>query len=190
MYRFITMSLLIVLLGFTLGRTQSHAAAPKPPRDDLHPSVEMQKLFDVFVGTWRVRESFEISALQQGKARRGTASFRSGPGFSLIEDYNSDGSAGALRFLALTWWDRQDKVYRFLTCANDDGCAVGGRSKWEGNAFVNSWQEKTNGRIVSFRDSFRDISHKRFQLVSEGSADGKMIWRVITKYERVTENLR
>lgn len=65
-----------------------------------------------------------------------------------------------------------------------------GTSKWEGNAFVNSWQEETNARIVSFRDSFGDISRKGFQLVSEGSSDGKMIWRVITKYERLTENLR
>jgi hypothetical protein len=183
------MSLLIALLGFTLGRTQTHAAAPKPPSDDFHPALEMQKIFDAFVGTWIVSESFEISASQQGKNRRGTASFRSGPGFSMIEDYKSDGSAGPLRFLALIWWDRQDKVYRFLTCANDDGCAVRGTSKWEGNAFVNSWQEETNGRIASFRDSFQDISHKGFRLVSEGSADGKMIWRVITKYER-TEDLR
>lgn len=93
MYRLITMSLLIILLGFTLERTQkSHATAPQPPSDDFHPSPEMQKLFDAFMGTWRVSENFEISASQHGKHRRGTASFRSGPGFSLIEDYNSDGS--------------------------------------------------------------------------------------------------
>jgi hypothetical protein len=67
----------------------------------------------------------------------------------------------------------QDKAYRFLTCANDDGCAERGTSNWEDNAFVNSWQEEMNGNLARFRDSFQDISSGSFKLVSEGSIRGK-----------------
>jgi hypothetical protein len=185
-YRVVIKATLIVLLSVTCAQPQkSDVAAPKSASVEFHPSPEMQKLFDAFVGSWRVSESFEISTSRQGKTRKGTASFRTGAGFSLIEDYNSDGSAGPLSFLALIWWDRQEQIYRFLTCANSDGCAPRGTSRWEGNKFVNSWVEKVDGKSATFKDSFVDISPSSFRLVSEGSADGKTIWRVITKYERV-----
>ena len=190
MGRVLTVVALLVLLGSTCGHAQKSAAAPKSLSGGFQPCPEMQKLFDAFLGTWRVSESFEISSSHQGKTRQGTASFRSGPGFSLIEEYKSDGSAGPLRFLALIWWDQSDKVYRFLTCANNDGCAARGTAKWEGNALVNSWQEETNGSLASFHDSFQDISANGFRLVSEGSASGKTIWRVITRYERSLTNIQ
>jgi hypothetical protein len=56
-------------------------------------SPKCRKLRDAFVGKWKVTESFEVSASTQGKTRQGTASFRLGPGASLIEDYQSNGSA-------------------------------------------------------------------------------------------------
>lgn len=188
MSRFVTNSTLLFLCVVTLLPVQqSGAITPKPVSAEFRPGPEMQKLFNAFVGNWQVRETFEVSASQQGKTRQGSASFRPGPGFSLIEDYNSDGAAGPLKFLALIWWDQQDNVYRFLTCANNDGCAVRGTSKWESNALVNSWQQETNGRLASFRDSFQEISPAGFRLVSEGTAGGKTIWRVITKYDRIPE---
>src|SRR5215831_18045869 len=101
-YRFVITAALMVLLSVTWVHPQkSDLAAPKSPSAEFRPSPEMQKLFDAFVGSWRVSESFEVSASRQGKIRKGTASFRTGPGSSLIEDYESDGSAGALKFLAL-----------------------------------------------------------------------------------------
>jgi hypothetical protein len=151
---------------------------------DLRPSAEMQRLLDAFRGDWTVSESFEVSESRQGRTRQGTASFRAGPGFSLIEDYKSNGSAGELNFLALLWWDESAKVYRLLTCANNDGCEVRGTAQWEGNRLVNSWDEEINGKKVALTDSFEDISPSGFRLVSEGSADGKIVWRVITKYTR------
>src|SRR3981081_1028622 len=104
-------------------------------------SPEMQKLIDAFVGDWVGSENFEVSASRQGQTRQGTASFRAGPGFSLIEDYKSNGSAGELNFLGILWWDQPTRVYRLLTCSNNDGCQVRGNAKWEGNALVNSWEE-------------------------------------------------
>jgi len=178
-----------MLLGVT-GRhpQQSDGAAPKAPSGAFQPSPEMQKLFDTFTGSWRVNESFEVSASHQGKTREGTASFRAVPGFSLIEEYDSDGSAGLLKFLALIWWDRQDQIYHLVTCANNDGCAARGNAKWEDSRFVNSWVEKIDGKTITFRDSFVNISPSSFRLVSEGSTEGKTIWRVVTRYERLKQS--
>jgi muconolactone delta-isomerase len=165
-----------------------HSRTTKTVRAMLQLSPEMQELYDAFVGTWNVSEVFEVSASRQGKTRQGTASFRLSPGASLIEDYKSDGSAGELSFLALLWWDKSARVYRVLTCANQDGCELRGTARWHGHTLVNSWQEDVNGKRATFNDSFVDISLSGFRLVSEGSIDGKRIWRVVTKYTRLGQN--
>jgi hypothetical protein len=59
-----------------------------------------------------------------------------------------------------------------------------GTAKWQGDDFVNTWQETVEGKTAMFSDSFGQISGSSFQLVSEGMSDGKIIWRVITKYQR------
>jgi len=186
MNKIVTMTALIVLLGVSPGRSQQPGATvPKSASSDLRPAPEMQRLLDAFVGSWHVNESFKVSASRQGKTRQGTATFRAGPGYSLIEDYRSTGSAGTLSFLGLLWWDESAHIYRLLTCANNDGCQLRGTAKWEGKELVNSWEEKVDGKTARFKDSFVDISPSSLRLVSEGSADGKTIWRVITIYERV-----
>ena len=175
---------LIVLRG-VWHSPQPDATPPRSASSDLRPGPEMRRLLDAFVGHWRVKESFEVSTSRQGKTRQGTATFRAGPGYSLIEDYKSTGSAGTLHFLGLLWWDESAHIYRLLTCANNDGCQLRGTTKWEGKELVNSWEENVDGKTARFKDSFVHISRSSFRLVSEGSADGKTIWRVITIYERV-----
>jgi len=159
--------------------------APLSLGSEVESSSEMQRLIDAFRGNRVVRETFEVSASRQGETRQGTASFRIGPGFSLIEDYKSGGSAGSLRFLALVWWDETAQVYRLLTCANNDGCGMRGTVKWQGKELVNSWEQVVDGKTARFKDSFVDIQPSSFRLVSEGSSGGKTIWRVITEYTRV-----
>ena len=76
--------LLVILAVLSLGwarlKESSEAFPASPASLKPQSSPEMQKLFDAFRGEWAVNESFEISASQQGKARRGTASFRMGLG--------------------------------------------------------------------------------------------------------------
>jgi hypothetical protein len=170
---------MIVANGPINGLTTPNVGGPRP-------SPEMQKLFDAFQGNWNVVENFEISASCQGRSRTGNASFRSGPGSALIEDYASDGFAGPLRFLALLWWDPSAREYRLLTCANNDGCRLRGSAKWQGQVLVNTWTEAENGKTATFRDSFEDISPSGFRLVPEGVSEGKTIWRVTTQYTRST----
>jgi hypothetical protein len=150
----------------------------------LHPSAEIQRLLKAFAGQWSVSENFEVSASNPGRTRQGRATFTVGPGFSLIENYRSNGSAGDLRFLGILWWDPKSNTYPFFTCANDQGCAVRGSARWEGNNLVNTWEEEVNGKQVAFKDSFVDISPASFTLISEGVSDGTPVWRVVTKYVR------
>src|SRR5262252_2398528 len=186
MNKIVTMTALMVLLGVSSGRSQEPGATvPKSTSSDLRPAPEMQRLLDAFVGNWHVNESFEVSASRQGKTRQGTAAFRAGPGYSLIEDYKSTGSAGTLHFLGLLWWDESAHIYRLLTCANNDGCQLRGTTKWEGKELVNSWEENVDGKTARFKDSFVHISRSSFRLVSEGSTSEGTIWRVITEYTRI-----
>lgn len=178
---------LLVMLSWAWGKPQKTGKASARPSavPGLEPSPEIERLLKAFAGTWRVNEDFEVSASKQGKTRRGTATFREGPGFSLIEDYTSNGSAGELHFLGVLWWDANSQAYRFFTCANNSGCDARGVAHWEGNNLVNTWEEEINGKKVSYKDSFINISPSSFTLVSEGIADETTTWHVTTRYTRL-----
>jgi hypothetical protein len=166
------------------GQPQRADGSDTKSETGIHPSPEMERLLNAFVGKWAVKETFEVSASKRGETREGTATFRAGPGFSLIEDYQSKGSGGALHFLALFWWDPKSQLYPLLTCANNNGCELRGTARWEGRNLVNSWEEETEGRKISFKDSFLDISPSSFTLVSEGLDNGTAVWHVTTKYTK------
>ncbi|HZQ25694.1 MAG TPA: hypothetical protein VFA89_23085 [Terriglobales bacterium] len=174
-------------LGWGAPRAGGNSNITGSTASRLQPSPEMQKVLKAFVGNWRVNETFEISESRKGETRQGTAALRSGPGFSLLEDYNSNGSAGELHFLGILWWDSGSQLYRFFSCANTSGCESRGVARWEGESLVNRWDEDIKGTKTSFRDSFTDITPSSFRLVSEGLADGKVVWRVVTLYERTPE---
>jgi hypothetical protein len=180
------LTLLAISCGAWGQPQKSHASETKRPAEtELDASPEMERLLKAFVGEWLVKEAFEVSSMK-GRTREGTATFRAGPGFSLIEEYRSNGSAGDLRFLALLWWDPESQVYRFLACANNDGCRLRGTAKWEGTSLVNTWEEEIEGKKMSFQDSFLDISPSSFTLVSEGLGDAGDVWHVTTKYTKQT----
>jgi hypothetical protein len=182
------LTLLVISCG-AWGQPQKSDASDNTKRSAesrVRASPEMGRLLNAFVGKWVVKETFEVSASKQGRTREGTATFRAGPGFSLIEEYRSNGSAGDLRFLALLWWDPKSQVYPLLTCANNDGCRLRGTARWEGMNLVNTWEEEIEGKKISFKDSFVDISPSSFTLVSEGLGDGTAVWRVTTKYTKQT----
>jgi hypothetical protein len=181
-------AILIMLIACAAGSAQSEkpmdSSAKQSSRTQLEPSPEMDKVLLTFVGNWKVSERFEVSASKQGRTRQGQATFKTGPGLSLVEDYHSDGTAGELRFLGVLWWDPKSSIYQFFTCANNGGCSVRGTAQWDHNDLVNTWEEEVNGKKTVFRDSFLDISPGSFTLVSEGVSDGVLMWRVVTKYVR------
>ena len=187
MKRFAVLTIFAIALVSTSGmcqksdKTDAHTDAASP---SLNPSAEIDRLLKAFGGDWNVSEDFEVSASKQGQSRQGYATFTAGPGFSLVENYRSSGSAGDLSFLGILWWDPKSNAYPFFTCTNDNGCNIRGNARWEGKNLVNTWQEEVDGKQATFKDSFVDISPASFTLISEGVSDGSPIWRVVTKYVR------
>jgi hypothetical protein len=53
------MVLAILCVGWTRSKESQEAVAARPVEVELHPSPEMQKLFDAFLGDWEVSENFE-----------------------------------------------------------------------------------------------------------------------------------
>lgn len=68
-------------------------------------------------------------------------------GLTLICQGHSNGSAGELSYLIAIWWEKEAKLYRFLTCFNDAAkpCVVRGTARWEGETFVNEYEETVDG---------------------------------------------
>jgi hypothetical protein len=180
--------LAVACLIFSAGLIEAQVSAPSkaspPVVSRLQPSPQVNKLLDAFAGDWSVSESFEVSATEQSRTRQGSCTIRETPGFSMLEECKTNGSAGELRFMAILWWDPNSEAYQFFNCFNQGGCALRGTAHWEGSNLVNAWEEEEKGKKVAYKDSFVDITRESFRLVSEGVSDGVPVWRVITKYAR------
>jgi len=159
-----------------------NSSAPNPAR------TEVFKLLRSFEGSWSVFEYFQKGEFfPKGGMRRGTAKITPGPGrLSLVEDYHSSGSAGELDLLAIIWWDSAAQVYRPLICANDgDGCVARGTARWQGDKFINDYDEVIGGKKRKMRDTFSDITPNSFTLVAAVFTQGSE-WQplITTKYRR------
>jgi len=68
---------------------------------------------------------------------------------------------GDLRWFITIWWDAGAKLYRFLTCFKtpaDAGCELRGTAHWDGNTFVNDYEEVINGKRTKIQDRWTDIT--------------------------------
>lgn len=144
-----TLIIILMLLASGTGLwgqlKKAGATSPKSPAA-FEPSPEVKKLLQAFAGDWSVTENFEVSATKQGRTRQGDCTIKAAPGFSMVEDCRTDGSAEELRFLAVLWWDPKADAYQFFSCANREGCAVRGTARWDGNNLVNTWEEEDRGK--------------------------------------------
>jgi hypothetical protein len=166
------------------------AQTPQPPASsEAAASPEMERLAKVFVGDWNTTESMERSQFfPNGGGRHGTSHWRLGVGgTALIGEGHSDGSVGPLSYLITIWWDRNSNLYYFFTCFKDTGssCKVRGTAHWEGNTFVNDYQEIEHGKPTKWRDSFIQITPTSHTLLAARDAgDGNMKTLVTSKSTR------
>jgi hypothetical protein len=148
----------------------------------------MARLAKALVGAWTTTETMEKSPLfPEGASRRGEAAFRLGPGgTTLVEEGHSDGSAGPLSFLIVFWWDAEARTYRLLTCfkAQGQGCEVRGTARFEGDTFVNDYEDVIGGRRLPFRDSFFPPTGDAFTLVEAVIEEGRARALITTTYKR------
>jgi hypothetical protein len=88
-------------------------------------------------------------------------------GAMLVMEGHSDGSAGPLSEIIVIWWDKDANLYRTLTASKDagSGCEVRGEARWDGDKFVNDYEEVVNSHKMKFRDTFQDITSNSYTLV-------------------------
>jgi hypothetical protein len=65
------------------------------------------------------------------------------------------------------WWHKDADLYRYFICFKDagSGCEVRGEARWDGEKFVNDYEEVVNGHKTKFRDTFQNITPNSHTLV-------------------------
>jgi hypothetical protein len=160
-----------------------------PASSETAASPEMDRLAKAFVGDWDNTETMERSPyFPNGGGRRGASHWKLAVGgTTIIGEGHSDGSVGPLDHLILIWWDENAKVYEYFVCFKDAGssCKMRGTAHWEGDNFVNDYEEVEHGKKTKWRDSFVHITPNSYTLIAaREEADGKMKTLITTKSTR------
>ena len=180
----ITLRITVILSCLAFAQDSKHAGAPEDAT-----SPEMKRLATALAGDWNNVETMERSEFfPNGGGRRGISHCRlSTGGTTLSCEGESDGSAGKLNHLIVIWWDKDPKLYRFFTCFKDygSGCQVRGTAHWEGDVFVNDFEESVKGTPTKFRDSFTEITPASHTLVAAmQTSSGSMQILITTRSTR------
>jgi hypothetical protein len=164
------------------GRAQLQETTPVP---------EMARLATVLVGDWNTVETVQQGKpVPEGAGRRGTVHVvLVGGGTALVSEGHSAGKLGGdLSWFITIWWDSKAKTYRFLTCFKTDadaGCELPGTAHWEGNTFVNDYEEVINGKRTKMQDIWTDITPDSHTLTEAHDAgDGAMKPYVVSQSTR------
>jgi hypothetical protein len=172
-----TLALVVLLALSSIASAQSSGAiTPSPPPSNS----EIKRLVEALSGTWSITLKIEPNeSLPKGGGGKGEEVWRPGPGgLSLIEDYHSTGDEGEISGLGVEWWDSDAQRYQVTWCdsGNPGGCAVIKHgAKWEGSKVVamDEWQE--NGKMVTLREVFSDITPTSFkQTLYQGESGGEL----------------
>jgi hypothetical protein len=108
-------------------------------------------------------------------------------GAVLVMEGHSDGTAVPLSYVIVVCWDKDASLYGFFTCFKDtgSGCEVRGTAHWDGDKFVNDYEEVVDGKKLRFRDTFQDITANSHTLVFAWiKDDGSMEPVIISKAVR------
>lgn len=149
-------------------QAQQGGKTAEPAESAANP--EMARLAKALAGDWNTTETMEKSQFfPNGGSRHGIAHVQlTAGGTTLINQVNSDGSAGPLHGLVVIWWDGDAKVYRFFTCFQGDNnpCRIRGTAHWAGDTFVNDYEEVIDGNVTKWRDSWIHITPNSHTLVA------------------------
>jgi hypothetical protein len=127
-------------------------------------------------------------SVAQGAGRRGTMHVRLvGGGTALVSEGHSAGAIGGdLRWFITIWWDAN--VYRFLTCfktSAESGCELRGTAHWQGDTFVNDYEEVIDGKRTKIQDLWTDITPNSHTLTeAHDSGNGVMKSYVVSHSTR------
>ena len=166
---------------------QETVKSNQPAENAANP--EMAKLAKALAGDWNTSERMVKSEFfPNGGSRHGRSHIGLvAGGTSLFAEFHSNGSAGKLDGLYVIWWDKPADIYRLFVCFNDlqSPCKLRGTAHWEGDTFVNDYEEMVEGKMTKCRDSFIHITPTSHSLVAAVDAgDGTMKTLITTTSSR------
>jgi hypothetical protein len=149
---------------------------------------EMARLAKALVGDWNATETMEISQFfPHGGSRHGIVHVRlAAGGNTLIYEVHSNGSAGELDGSHTIWWDKDTRLYYFFACFNNPNhpCRMRGTAHWEGDRFVNDYEEMVDGRTTRWQDTFTITPASHTLIAAMDTGDGKMKTLITTRATR------
>lgn len=149
---------------------------------------EIARLAKVLIGDWNSSETMERGPLfPSGGSRYGTVHVRlASGGNTLIYEVHSNGSAGKLDGFHTIWFDREAKLYYFFACFNDPDhpCRMRGTAHWEGDGFVNDYEETINGEKTKWRDTFTFAPSSHTLVAAMDTGNGTMKTVITTRANR------
>jgi hypothetical protein len=152
------------------------------------PVPEMEKLAKNLVGDWTTTETMERGEVfPNGGSRRGLVHARlAAGGTTLIYEVHSDGSAGKLDGMLVIWWDKPANLYRIFICFNNPNhpCEMRGTGHWEGDLFVNDYEETVKGKKAPWRDTFTFTPTSHTLIAAMEVENGTIKTMITTKASR------
>ncbi len=124
------------------------AAADAPAAAGAQPPPEMSALYPR-IGTWRVViRTLPSESLPEGGVDEGVMVMKKGPGgFSIVQEFSSQGSSGKVTGQSYAWWDAGAKAYKSVWCDNVQGC-VEFTTAVAGNSWTVVLDGEANGKRV------------------------------------------
>lgn len=152
------------------------------------PVPEMERLAKALVGDWNTTETMERGEFfPNGGSRHGIVhvSLVAG-GTTLIYEVHSNGSAGKLDGMLVIWWDKAASLYRIFVCFNNPNnpCEMRGTGRWEGDSFVNDYEETVKGKKDPWRDTFTFTPTSHTLVAAKELGNGRMETMITTKATR------
>ena len=141
------------------------------------PGAQIERLSRALGGPWAITEKFPPDGVSpKGATAEGRIVWRPGPGgFSIIEDYQSKQGSKETTGLAVFWWDDAAQGYRTIWCdsTNPGGCiSFKNTARWEGSQLVLVEDYESNGKKVTFKEVFGDITSSTFTQTLYGGPTG------------------
>ncbi|HEY1470021.1 MAG TPA: hypothetical protein VGF61_13335 [Candidatus Acidoferrum sp.] len=162
-------TLFLVSFALLVNPAGPGAQLPEIGESNVRPIPEIKRLYQALAGDWDTGEKRERTQFfPNGGERKGRVHTRlAAGGAMLVMEGHSDGSAGPLSYITVVWWDKDADHYGFFICfkATDTGCKVRGSAHWDGDKFVNDYEEVVDGKKFRFRDTFQDITPNSYTLV-------------------------
>ncbi|HKD17680.1 MAG TPA: hypothetical protein VKG23_07400 [Thermoanaerobaculia bacterium] len=166
----------------------SSSAGAQPAETPASP--EMARLAKALAGDWSTEETVQNGKpVPAGAGRRGVSHVRlAGGGTALVSEGHTAGAVGGdLHWFITIWWEPETSRYRFLTCfrtETDSGCELRGTARWQGDDFVNDYEETIDGKRIKMQDRWTAITPSSHTLTELHDSGGVMTPFVVSRSTR------